>query len=204
MKKNTDILLELKDIAPALSTVIAHSPYAIEAGYFNAFSEQILHKISAAEVAEELSQIAPVIAQVAKTEAYSVPVQYFSTFPLAITQLAVYENKEHPATVYKWTTAWEALADRLFGALVKPQYTFAMASVVSVALIFGMVWTNKANTTDEKFFAKMEQLPDHEIHGYVARHHDEFEEHIILHHINDTEFVHAIDNTDEQSDDIID
>ena len=168
MKKKDDILSELKEIAPALATLNSHSPYAIEVGYFDAFSEGIIHTMRATDVVEELAHISPVLAQVAKTETHAIPAQYFRTFPEAMTQLAVYENKEHPATVSKWTSMWENLAGRFFGIFVQPQYSFAMASVVSVTLIVGMVWTNKTNTTDEKFFAKMEQLPDHEIHGYVA------------------------------------
>ena len=207
MKKNEVITNELKEIAPVLSGIDSVYLYTMPADYLPTLSATIVSQIRSIEVAEELAFAAPLIATIEKSECKEVPAAYFSTFPDAMLHLAVYEHKEHPATLLSWRTKWEAFAERLLGSISRPQYNFAMASVASVLLILGMVWSTKNHTTDDKFFAQLEQLPDHEIHGYVAHHHDEFEEHIILHHINDTEFSHATDSSTGSAalaDDIID
>lgn len=170
----------------------------VPAGYFNTFSDEMIRSIRAEEVAEELQYTSHLLVGVEKKELYQVPAGYFASFPDAITRLAIYEDKEHPAVIERWSQRLAAMVwDVLSRTILRPQYAFAMACVVGMVMGVGLVVNNTTYSAEDKIFAQIEQVPVSEIHNYMAQHHDEFDEHTILHHINDTEFIHYFDKASE-------
>lgn len=195
-------LVDKPETGPETFSVLASLPKteisAVPIGYFSSYSDELIQTIRAMEVAEELQYTSHLLAGVEKKEMYQAPVGYFASFPDAITRLAVYEEKEHPAIVERWTHRWAAIVwDIMSRTILRPQYAFAMACLVGMVMGAGLVVNNGTYSTEDKIFAQIEQVPVSEIHSYMAQHHDEFDEHTILHHINDTEFTHYFDKASD-------
>ena len=192
-----------------LSRIEKKEMYEVPQGYFTSFSKGVINKIHKVEVEEELAYSAHLLTGIAKTESYKVPVDYFATFPEAITKLASYEERAHPATIERWTERWVTSIAAIFDFAFRPRYAFAMACVVGIVTCMTLV-TNRSGSIEDKIFARMEQLPESEIHHYIAKHHDEFDEHLIMNHINNTEFTRidkAADvksGADEVSEELVD
>ena len=197
--KIMEMIEESEAVSPVLSAIPKKELYAAPAAsYFGSFSENLIAKVHAEEVAEELSYALPIIQHVEKKETYKVPTAYFASFPEAITRLAKKESIEHSSPIDQWNSKWNELIQRILGLIARPRYSFAMASVVGMIVCIGLV-VNTQNTLseDEKIFAQMQQLPDADLHHYIDRHRDEFDEHIILHNINDVEFTHYSDKPEQ-------
>jgi hypothetical protein len=185
------------ELSPILSVIQKKELYpAPSSSFFESFSENLIAKIHTEEVAEELSYTLPVLQYAKKKEWYKVPANYFSTFPDQIAKLAKKVAVESP--VEHWSNVWTEISERVSGLISRPGYAFAMASVVSAIVCIGLVF-NKQNTMsgDEKIFAQMQQIPDSDLHHYIDRHRDEFDEHTILHNINDVDFTHYFDKPEQ-------
>jgi hypothetical protein len=185
------------ELSPILSAIKKKELYtAPSSSYFESFSENLIAKINAGEVAEELSYAMPVLQHVEKKESYKVPSAYFASFPDKVAKLVKKEAIESP--VEYWSNVWIEISERFSGLISRPGYAFAMASIISAIVCIGLVF-NTQNTIsgDEKIFAQMQQIPDADLHHYIDRHRDEFDEHTILHNINDVDFTHYFDKPEQ-------
>ena len=164
--------------------------------YFATFSDDLIHVIHADGVAEEVSYTIPVLQHIDKKELYEVPVSYFASFPHRITKLATNTSIETP--VEHWTGIWSVLTEKLSMLIARPRYSFALASFAGLFMCI-IVAVNTRNTlsSDDKIFAQMQQIPDADIHHYIDRHRDEFDERTILTNINDVDFMHSFDKPDQ-------
>ena|GEM_PF-3355666 len=185
------------ELTPVLSAIKKRELYAAPStSYFESFSENLIAKVSAEEVVEELSYALPILQHIEKKEWYKVPANYFASFPDKITRLAKKEAIESP--VEHWSNIWIELSERVLGLISRPGYAFAMASVVSAIVCIGLVFnTQNTMSGDEKIFAQMQQIPDADLHHYIDKHRDEFDEHMILHNINDVDFTHYFDKPEQ-------
>lgn len=166
------------------------------ASYFEAFSDKLMSKVHAEEVAEELSYALPILEHVEKKELYKVPAAYFASFPKSITKLVSKEASE--SVVAHWADVWSSFTEVVLGLISRPRYAFVMASVVSVIVCITLVVNTKSVLSDEdKIFAQMQQIPDADLHHYISRHRDEFDERIILTNINNVDFTHYFDKPDQ-------
>ncbi len=185
------------ELSPILSTIQKKELYpAPSSAFFESFSENLIAKIHTEEVNEELSYALPVLQHAEKKEWYKAPANYFATFPDKITKLAKKEAIESP--VEHWSNVWTEISERVSVLISRPGYAFAMASVISAIVCIGLVF-NAQNTMsgDEKIFAQMQQIPDADLHHYIDKHRDEFDEHTILHNINDVDFTHYFDKPEQ-------
>ena len=209
--------LRITDLVEKENATILHSVPKQELytapvpSYFETFSDRLMDKVHAEDVAEELSYALPILAQVKKKELYKAPATYFASFPASITKLVSKEPSESP--VAHWADTWNTLAEAILDLIARPRYSFAMASVVGMIVCIGLVVNNKSMLSDEdKIFSQMQQISDADLHHYVAKHRDEFDERILLNNINNVDFGHsdkpdqAKGKTDEEitNEDIID
>jgi len=181
-----------------LSSLNKKELYAIPATtYFESFSENLIAKVHAEEVAEELSYALPVLQYVPKKQFYKVPAAYFASFPERIAKLAT--KKAPQSTLTHLGNVWSHLGDMVFGFISRPRYSFAMASMVGMIMCIVLVTNTKTSSLSEedKIFAQLQQVPDADLHGYIDRHRDEFDERTILHNISDVEFTHYFDKPEQ-------
>lgn len=166
------------------------------ASYFDTFSDKLMAQVHAEEVAEELSYSLPVLQHVEKKELYRVPANYFAAFPKSITKLVSKESSE--SSVARWAAVWNNIIEAALDFFARPRYAFAMASVVGMIVCIGLVANNKSGLSDEdKIFSQMQQISDADLHHYVAKHRDEFDERIILNNINNVDFTHYFDKPEQ-------
>jgi hypothetical protein len=66
--------------------------------------------------------------------------------------------------------------------------------IVCVGLV---VNTQNNLSEDDRIFAQMQQLPDADLHHYIDKHRDEFDEHTILHNISNVDFTHDFDKPEQ-------
>ena len=200
----------LEEFSPVLSLLQKKELYQAPGhAYFESFSDKMITEIHAEDVDEELSYALPVLQHVAKKELYEVPAAYFNTFPAAITKLASKEVKEHPSTIAQWSSRWSEVTERVLGLIARPRYAFAMASVVSLVVCIVLVIKAETLSDEDKIFSQMQQLSDTDLHHYLGKHRDDFDEHTILHNLNNVDFIHykndkpgQVRSVDEHTNDI--
>jgi hypothetical protein len=95
MKKDRDIIQELKELSPTLAENRVDSPFSLPAGYFSNFADSLLEKIrdiiDSDQVKKEHS--AGLIPDPGRSMPYTVPAGYFKTFPAAV--LSLVNNEEN-------------------------------------------------------------------------------------------------------------
>lgn len=165
--------------------------------YFESFSENLLAKVHAQEVEEELAYALPVLQNVPKKQFYKMPVAYFASFPEKIVRLAT--KKAPESVLIHWGNVWGRLGDVVFGFISRPRYSFAMSSVVGMIVCVFLLTNTKTSSisAEDKIYAQMQQIPDADLHHYIDKHRDEFDERTILHNINDVEFTHYFDKPEQ-------
>lgn len=102
MKHSAQIMQELETISPFLAAATKHTPYTVDAsyfealpylilaqldlpaptmevptGYFDQLPQQLLQKIHSQAITDELNTVAPVLNTISKIVPYQVPEQYF-------------------------------------------------------------------------------------------------------------------------------
>ena len=186
------------ELTPVLSAIKKKELYpAPSPSFFGSFSENLIAKIHTEEVAEELSYILPTLQHVEKKKWYEAPANYFASFPDRITRMAKKEETEE-SPVEHWSNVWIEISERVLSLISRPTYAFAMASVVSAIVCIVLVFNTQSSMSgDEKIFAQMQQIPDADLHHYIDRHRDEFDERTILHNINDVDFTHYFDKPEQ-------
>jgi len=186
------------EIVPPVLCAVRDLPlYAAPApDYFESFADRMMKMAHAEEVAEELSYALPILEHVEKKSLYAVPATYFASFPKAIVKLVSKEETE--SSVSHWAHVWEALTEAALSLISRPRYAFVMASVMSVIVCVGLVVNTQSSLSgDDKIFAQMQQIPDAELHHYISKHRDEFDERTILTNINNVDFTHYFDRPDQ-------
>jgi len=186
------------ELVPLLASISKRELYpAPSASYFGSFSEGLIAKVHAEQVEEELAYALPALQHVVKKQLYKVPAAYFASFPERIAKLAT--KKVSPSVLERWERLWERLSDTVFGFISRPRYSFAMASVVGMIVCIVLLTNTKTSSLSEedKIFAQMQQVPDADLHRYIDRHRDEFDERTILHDIKDVEFTHYFDKPEQ-------
>ena len=189
---------QTEELPQVLASISKKELYAAPAAsYFGSFSDDLISKIHAEEVVEELAYALPILQHAPKKEFYKVPATYFSSFPERMTKLVSKQTAE--STVEHWSIKWANFTETLLGLISQPRYAFAMASVVSMIVFIGLFINTQTSSIsgDDKIFAQMQQIPDADLHHYIAKHRDEFDERTILHNINDVEFIHNFDKPDQ-------
>jgi hypothetical protein len=188
-----------EDVLPsALSAIDKKQLYPAPAAvYFKSFSEALIAKVHAEEVEEELSYALPVLQHVPKKSLYKVPAAYFASFPEKIIKLAT--KKAPGSSLTHWGSVWSSVGDVVFAFISRPRYSFAMASVVGMIVCIVLVTNTKTSalTEEDRIFAQMQQIPDADLHHYIDKNRDEFDERTILHNINDVEFTHYFDKPEQ-------
>ena len=187
-----------EELPTVLSSIDKKELYtAPVASYFRSFSDNLISKIHAEEVAEELAYALPTLQHAPKKELYKVPATYFSSFPEKMSKLISKEAAE--STVEHWSIKWAGFTETVFSLISKPRYAFAMASVVSMIVFIGLFINTQTGSisADDKIFAQMQQIPDADLHHYIAKHRDEFDERTILHNIDDVDFTHYFDKPEQ-------
>jgi hypothetical protein len=185
-------------LSPFLSAINKKELYpAPAATYFKSFSENLIAKVHSEEVVEELSYALPLLQHIPKKSLYKMPTSYFASFPEKIIKLAT--KKAPESVVEHWGSVWSSLGDVVFGFISRPRYSFAMASVVGMIVCLFLVTNTKTPTLSEedKIFAQLQQIPDADLHHYIDKNRDEFDERTILHNINDVEFTHYFDKPEQ-------
>jgi hypothetical protein len=190
-------LVHVEAMPSVLSSIPKKNLYAAPAvSYFESFSDALMDKVNAEEVLEELSYALPILEHAEKKELYKVPASYFASFPKSIMKLVSKEALESP--VEHWANVWSAFTETVLILISRPRYSFAMASVAGMIVCIGLVINTKTILSDEdKIFAQMQQIPDADIHHYIAKHRDEFDERILLHNINNIDFTHYFDKPEQ-------
>jgi hypothetical protein len=191
-------VVQTETLSPVLSSIVKKELYPAPASaYFESLSEKLIEKIQAEEVEEELSYALPVLQHIPKKQFYKVPVAYFASFPERIVRLAT--KKTADPSLAHWGNVWGRLGDIAFDFISRPRYSFAMSSVVGMIVCVFLLTNTKTSTLSEedKIFAQMQQIPDADIHQYIDRHRDEFDERTILHNISDVEFTHYFDKPEQ-------
>ena len=187
-----------EELSPTLALLKKKQLYtAPQASFFESFSDRLINEVHAEDVEEELSYALPALQHLQKKELYNVPADYFASFPESMTHLAVYEVREHPATVEQISNRWSELTERLLGLIARPRYAFVMASVLSLIVCIGLVINAETLSNEDKIFAQMQQLSDADLHHYFGKHRDDFDERTILHNINNVDFTHYFDKPDQ-------
>ncbi|MCW3125323.1 MAG: hypothetical protein JWO03_981 [Bacteroidetes bacterium] len=192
VERAEDVKAHAIDLPPVLASMQKLEIYKIHEGYFALFSDDLMAKIHAEEVAEELSLAAPLMAGLSKTELQKVPANYFSVFPMMVTKLAAKEEIEHMPIGHE-ISRWSFWMTNVFERVLRPRYSLAMAFTVAIVVVVGIVFSHSTLTPEEKIFAQMQQIPESELQNYMGKHRDDFDEHTILHNINDIEFTHYFD-----------
>ena len=185
-------------VTATLSSIHKKELYPAPApAYFDSFSENLIAKVHTEEVEEELAYALPVLQHIPKKQFYKVPVAYFAAFPERMVRLAT--KKAPKSVLVHWENVWIGIGDLVFSFISRPRYSFAMASAVGmIVCIFLVTNTRTSSITDEdKIFAQMQQIPDADLHSYMNKHRDEFDERTILHNINDVEFTHDFDKPEQ-------
>ena len=173
------------------------------ASYFESFSDAVITKVHAEDVEEELSYALPVLQHIEKKEPNQVPAAYFSTFPALITKLASNDAKAHHSPVDQWNDKWSILTEKVLGLIARPRYAFALASSIGMVICIAVaIHAQTSMSDDDKIFAQMQQIPDAELHHYISKHRDEFDERTILHNINGIDFSHYNDKIGGTDDEI--
>ena len=188
-----DVTLHGIDLPPVLASIEKRELHSAPQGYFSSFTDNLIGQIHAEEVAEELAYTAPLLIGFDKKEAYSVPVNYFAAFPTDISKIAAKEAAAHDTLIDHEISVWSIWIQRILTVVSRPKYSFAMACMVAIVVMISVVYTHSTLTPEEKIFAQMQQIPDSELHHYIGKHRDEFDERTILYHINDIEFSHYFD-----------
>lgn len=204
----------IEELSPVLSLLQKQELYEAPAySYFESFSDKMIAEIHAEDVEEELSYALPLLQHVVRKEQYEVPAAYFNTFPDNITKLVSKEVKEHPSVIAQWSSRWSDAAERILGLIARPRYAFAMASVVSLVVCIVLVIKAETLSEEDKIFSQMQQLSDTELHHYLGKHRDDFDEHTILHNLNNIDLneqpgqkktVDELSNEDISNEDIVD
>ena len=201
--KIIDSVIKPGEQAEALLSILSSIPkkelYSAPAlSYFESFSGNLINNIHAKEVMEELAHTLPILQHVEKKQPYRVPATYFASFPDSVTKLAKKESIEHTSSLEKWSSRWSDFTETVLALISRPGYSFAMASVVSMIVLISLVISTKTTLSgDDKIFAQMQQIPDADLHHYIAKHRDEFDERTILNNINNVEFTHYFDKPDQ-------
>jgi hypothetical protein len=164
--------------------------------YFESFSDLILTKINVEEAAEELAYTLPILQHTEKKELYTVPAAYFDSFPESVIKLTKQEASIHPSPIRQWRSKWSTLTQAIQDLILRPRYAFAMASAVGMIVFAVLVINSQPNMSgDDKIFAQMQQIPDADLHHYISRHRDEFDEHTILTNINNVDLTHYFEKS---------
>jgi hypothetical protein len=190
---------EKEEILPAVLALVPKTNLypAPGAAYFESFSAKVVAAINKEEVAEELSYAIPLLQQVAKKKMYAVPAGYFGAFPAAMVKLAAKRPVQGQAQ--HWGGIWSRLWEALSLTVSRPRYSFAMASAVGMIVCVGLVMNtrNGAMSDEDRIFGQMQQLSDADLHQYVAKHRDEFDERMLLNNINNVDFTHYFDKPEQ-------
>lgn len=185
-------------VTATLSSIHKKELYSAPASsYFESFSENLIAKVHSEEVEEELAYALPLLQHIPKKQFYKVPVAYFASFPERMVRLAT--KKAPKSVLLHWENIWISIGDVVFGFISRPRYSFAMSSVVGMIVCFVLVTNTKTSSIsdEDKIFAQMQQIPDADLHSYMNKHRDEFDERTILHNINDVEFTHDFDKPEQ-------
>ena len=178
---------------PVLASMKKTEFYNAPEGYFASFTDSIIYQIHADEVIQELSYTAPHLAGLDKKELYAVPANYFAVFPMMVSSLAAQEAEAHDSAIEHEMSRWSLWVEKAYSIILRPRYSFALACIVATGVLVSVVLTHSTLTPEEKIFAQMQQIPDNELHHYLSRHRDDFDERTILYHINDIDFTHYFD-----------
>ena len=165
--------------------------------YFESLTDNILTKIHADQVAEELTYSAPHLLSLPKKSTQQVPAGYFASFPEVMAKMAAHEDAAHSHDIEQLGSQWSELIDRLWTLVSRPAYAMAIASCVGLIMCIGLVANNHSLSDEDKIFAQMQQIPDSELHSYIGKHRDDYDEHTILHHIDETDFTHYFDKPED-------
>jgi hypothetical protein len=155
MAKDTTILQELREIAPALANPHIGLPFSAPEGYFNQFpekmiqlaqkaqavsevpdgyfeqfAENMLGRVRSLEVQSELEEVAPLLNSLPKTMPHYVPESYF--------------EKEITAPVEHQTA-------KIISIFTRKIYKWAAAASVVLMLGIGWLLTNQSNTGTENY-----------------------------------------------------
>jgi hypothetical protein len=161
--------------------------------YFSSFTDNVIGRIHAEDVAEELAYTLPSLAGIEKKQSYSMPAGYFESFPQRMSAMAAKEAAAHDTLIEHEISVWSIWIERILTVVSRPKYSFAMACMVAMGVMISVVYAHSTLTPEERIFAQMQQIPDSELHHYMGKHRDEFDERTILNHINDIEFSHYFD-----------
>ena len=181
------------DLPPVLASIKKKELHSVPEGYFNSFTDSLIGQIHAEEVAEELAYSVSLLVGVPKRMPHTVPANYFDTFPQVISAMAARDAAAHDTLIEHEISIWSIWIGRILTLVSRPKYSFAMACMVAIAVMVSVVYTHSTLTPEEKIFAQMQQIPDSDLHHYLGKHRDEFDERTILYHINDIEFSHYFD-----------
>jgi hypothetical protein len=187
------------EVPPTLASVGRKHLYSAPASiYFESFPDDLMAIAHAEEIEEELSFTLPILQHIPKRESYKVPADYFASFPASVTRLVSKKSAPSISIMEHWVDIWSGIIEAVTALLARPRYSFAMASVVGVIVCIALVTNTQTGMSgDEAIFAQMQQVSDADLHHYIVRHRDEFDEHVILHNINNAEFTHYFDKPEE-------
>jgi len=80
MESRDEILKELMEIAPKLSTLNKINTFSVPEGYFAAFKNAMHEQIKTVDAKQELTELAPQLAQLNKAKQEEIPTAYFKGF----------------------------------------------------------------------------------------------------------------------------
>jgi hypothetical protein len=164
MKNRNDILKELQQIAPILSSFETKNIYSVPENYFLNFKKEVLEKIRRDEVQQELKSIAPDLADLKKVSSEKIPTHYFATFPREILNRISTQKADRP--YMKGRLGLSRVIDILLGRFrgYKPKYAFAFAGTI-LLIVLGAIFSKVEQCND--LDCKMATLSDDEINNYL-------------------------------------
>lgn len=191
MKRNEEILQELKKIAPVLASAERKNFYRVPEGYFEQAKLNLLDLIDTQIVKEEMTAVAPHLSSLEKKNTFEVPASYFTSFPQKMMSRIEADQKliEVSATP-GWLIQMNAIVEDVFSVFFKPKYAVAFAGFASTALIAAMFFTHIEQQCSD-LDCKMAKLSDQELNTYLDSHTDEITDEVF----EDTGFDRLSDET---------
>lgn len=178
MKRNEEILQELKMIAPVLASVERKNFYQVPEGYFEQAKLNLLDLIDTHVVKEELTAVAPHLSPLEKKSTFEVPANYFASFPQKMmTRIAEEQTTPDLSATPGWLIQLNTLVEDVFSVFFKPKYALAFAGFASTALVAVMFFTQIEQQCSD-LDCKMAKLSDQELNTYLDAHTDEISEEI--------------------------
>lgn len=183
------------ELSPLLLSLKKSKAMQLPEGYFANTSSSIIRKIRNIELKEELALVAPLLLNVEKQNPFTVPANYFAALPQSVLQKA--KAEETAATPSAgWLDGVNNVLDKLLAPLFIPRLSFAFAAVFAGVMMFwfGVQQHNVEVDIKGELAAQLQNIHQDEVHNYIAKNIDDFDEASLTKRIRSDKSLMVIDD----------